>query len=941
MFLKTDIDSPRKILSLDGDWQFAIDTGNNAPIESFVSSEFNQTTTIPASFAEQQIGEPSSGTSLAGWEADYAYEGKVWYTRTIEIPQDLHDHSFELILRGVRWRSEVWLDGNYIGRSESLSTPHHYDVTSYINAGSQQRLTICIDNRMLYPLQESHVNSAETATRWGGITGGIDLLISHRSMIKNIHCIPDIHAKQFNLRIQTSPESTDFTLAVNITDPDSGNIYSASSIVSDTETSLAVSIGDDTHLWWDDEPFLYDAQIILSRGDQVLDRIETRLGLREISTEGKHILLNGKPVFLRGYVDCCIFPQTGYPSWDIEHYRRQFEIVRSYGFNHVRLHSWTPPQPFWIAADEAGMLVQTELPHWSCFYDYAETPAPEDVQTYLSAELDAIIETYQCHPSWVLFANGNELIGSAAGHPDLMALVKRGKSQDSTRLYTDNTGFGRIPAPERDVDFYIQSCNWHPPHKIYDAASADTSKDFSAITAMADRPLIGHEHGQFTMYVRPSEAKKYQGVIKPTWLNSVESSLKAKNLLDRVDDFIMASGTHIVRTYKENIERARRTRSLAGVQLLDIRDFPGQGHATTGILDMFWDSKGLIAPETFAQFNGAVTLLMRSPSPTFWTGKDITLKLEVSNYGREHINDAILQWRLEDQLNDISYTGEIVIGSAPVGEITMLPELRIPTDADSQAHAWKFTVSLNDVHNEWHLWSYPYPKSRSYAGISSNIESLRHVLIDADFSDDFAGTMMNMHGDTRRLTDAKLAIANRLSLRLLQYLVDGGRVWLMPDSKQLYDFVRTRYLPPFWSYLHFPDNVSSVMGTIVNQHPVLDQFPHDGFSDWQWYDIVNDSPAICLDSVPFIEPLVEVVDNFNRAKRLTYAFEATVGKGQLFVSTWQLHNLAVIGKPEVRYLLHMMTDYLCSDTISHSNELTVAQVLGLFKLTNGLVAELE
>ena len=115
----------------------------------------------------------------------------------------------------------------------------------------------------------------------------------------------------------------------------------------------------------------------------MIDAQTARVGLREIRVEGKQILLNGQPIFLRGYVDCCIFPQTGYPSWDIEHYRRQFAIAQSYGFNHVRCHSWTPPEPFWQAADEAGMLVQTELPHWSRFYDHAEIDPPEDVHEFL------------------------------------------------------------------------------------------------------------------------------------------------------------------------------------------------------------------------------------------------------------------------------------------------------------------------------------------------------------------------------------------------------------------------------------------------------------------------------------------------------------------------------------------------------------------------------
>ena len=186
-----------------------------------------------------------------------------------------------------------------------------------------------------------------------------------------------------------------------------------------------------------------------------------------------------------------------------------------------------------------------------------------------------------------------------------------------------------------------------------------------------------------------------------------------------------------------------------------------------------------------------------------------------------------------------------------------------------------------------------------------------------------------------------LAITDSVTLRLLQYLHDGGSVWLMPDQNSLYDSVRTRYLPPFWSYLHFPDNVSSVMGMIVHNHPVLQRFPHDGYSNWQWYNLVNDTPAICLDAVPFLQPIVEVVDNHNRAKRLAYAFESQVGRGRLFVSTWRLYDANVVGCPEASFLLSELMNYLLGEDFAPKFELSMAQVLSMFRLTNNVSTNLE
>ncbi len=936
----TTITASSHNLSLAGQWEFVLDPQDLGLGQEWFKRSLDTTIQVPASWSEQGFGEPPKSHFLAGWNPVLVYEGAAWYSRLLDVPSEWAGQFIELVLSGVRWRSTVWLDGVVIGQCESLSVPHRYNLAPYIKPAAQQRLTIQIDNRMIYPLDEGHANSDQTSTHWGGITGGAEIRVSPQSHIQSIKCRPDINARTFHLDVALQ-NAEGGQLDVSVINPETQTACTKQVRVENNHAFVSVELGSEARFWWDDDPFLYNLYVSLKQDDNIIHQLEKRIGLREISTRGKQILLNGNPVFLRGYVDCSIFPLTGYPSWDIEHYRHQFRVARSYGFNHVRLHSWTAPEPFWQAADELGMLVQSELPHWSQFYIDSAVQPPETVHHYLLNELEQIVEALNLHPSWVMFSNGNELIG-ANGHPALTALSAHGKSLDSTRLFTDQTGFGQLPSPTRTVDYYIQSCNWHPPKKIYDAASNDTTQDFSAVTAFSDRPVIGHEHGQFTMYVRPSEAAKYTGAIRPSWLESVEETFEAKGIVSRVYEYIHASGIHMVRTYKENIERARRSRGLAGIQLLDIRDFPGQGHATTGILDMFWDSKGLVEPEAFAAFNDSVVLLMRSPAPTFWNNQPIEVEIEVSNFGREAIMNDHLHWELIGENNSVYRSSDIHIQSASVGEITSLGQLSIPVDADG-AHAWELKVSIGSISNSWHLWTYPYPQfENTNFSISTRIKELRSVLPEADFRDNHGGTFLRIDYAHHLLkTDLDLAISDRLSLRLLQYLHDGGRVWLMPNASQIYDHVQTRYIAPFWSYLHFPDSMSFVMGTITHPHPALAGFPHDGLSDWQWYSLVNETPAIGLDSVPFIKPIIEVVDNFNRAKRLAYAFEAGIGAGRLFVSTWRLYDPVVNGRPEARHLMNTVLRYLQSEDFAPSERLSSGQLLGLFKLTNVRALNLE
>jgi beta-galactosidase/beta-glucuronidase len=103
------------------------------------------------------------------------------------------------------------------------------------------------------------------------------------------------------------------------------------------------------------------------------------------------------------------------------------------------------------------MLVQTELPNWSPHYGFAENDPPEATHQFLREELERIIAELHLHPSWVMLSNGNELIYQAAGHPLLVDLNQHARTLDPTRLYTDQTGMGQLPAPGRATDYYIQS----------------------------------------------------------------------------------------------------------------------------------------------------------------------------------------------------------------------------------------------------------------------------------------------------------------------------------------------------------------------------------------------------------------------------------------------------------------------------------------------------
>ena len=923
----------RKKLSLNGEWYFTLDPEGIFLEKDIGSAPAKSTVNVPGSWEEQGFGEPSKHNPIGTWKKLHEYVGTAWYSREVFISEDLKHQFMKLVLSGVRWMTKLWVNDRYVGEGESLVSDHVFDVTDFIKIGETNKVVIYVNNEMKYPLHDSHIHSYHTATNWGGITGGIFLEALPKTNIQDVRVYPRLEKNYIDVEVGLKNShllSSDSYLSIQIVKQDGGVVRDIQTPINsiDDKLNLTIDLWENVIYWDDRNPYFYHINLSIIQSKSKIDQQIRTLGIRSIKAEGKQILLNGLPAFLRGYVDCCIFPQTGYPSWNKEDYIKQFKTVKQYGFNHVRLHGWTPPKPFWEAADEEGMLVQTELPHWSALYMIREKDPNQDIHDFLTRELYRVVESLNEHPSFVLLSPGNELI-SPQGHEKLNEVVKLCRALDSTRLYTDNTGFGRLPAHDREGDFYIPSLNAHPPLNNNFAGTPNTFEDYNVVTMQEAKPILAHEHGQFTMYVRPQEAQKYKGVLRPHWLETTMATLEKKGQLERIDEFIEASGTLQARAYKENIERARRTSGLSGIQLLDIRDFPGQGHATTGVLDVFWDNKGTISPEKFRSFNDEVVILMRSLNRTHYAGEKLRVTIDVSNFSTDSFQQSELTWELSANQKTLQ-SGAIPVTEIIPGNVTSLGVIEVETPAN-QSQSLSLTVKLAGadriIENEWEFWTYSRPTLHKDASrIWTDVSKLGNSLYGAKFT----GKIGFDGFSYKEEKDIDLAISDHLSTELLQFLLDGGKAWIMAEEGNQFDEVITRFLPIFWNYIWFPAQIGTTMGMIIHDHPSLEHFPHDGRSNWNWFHLVDRAIALNLETVPQVKPIVEVIDNHNRGKHLAYSFETKVGEGKLYVSTFNI--LKNLKRPEVESLLHKNIHYLMSDQFNPTANLTVGELLGLFKL---------
>jgi hypothetical protein len=128
------------------------------------------------------------------------------------------------------------------------------------------------------------------------------------------------------------------------------------------------------------------------------------------------------------------------------------------------------------------------------------------------------------------------------------------------------------------------------------------------------------------------EIDKYTGVLEPLNFIAVREDMKRKGLLDRADDYLKATGKFAAILYKEEIERAIKSDGLSGYQLLDLHDFPGQGTALVGLLDAFWDNKGVISSTEYRQFSAPVVPFANCPKAVYLNNEEFKAVLAVSNY---------------------------------------------------------------------------------------------------------------------------------------------------------------------------------------------------------------------------------------------------------------------------------------------------------------------
>ena len=971
-------------ISLAGTWKFKLDAEDVGVEQEWFAQRLDDSVTLPGTTDENHKGIKKDEQCIDRLSRVWYWKGPAWYQRRVTVPDSWKGRRITLLLERTK-NTRVWVDTTFCGGEDTLSAPQFFDLTAAMTPGEhtltvlvdnaklppvgpshavdertqtnwngivgriELRATdpVWIDDLQVYP----DVEKKQVVVRAviGNITGRAasgqitarcgSLLVGRppRFVSQPVRWPSEAVEKAGRSHVDglggpsystgdglggPSYNTAESPLRQSLVFPPQTIEFNAPE--RENAVEFTYKLGENAPLWDEFQPAMLRLTLGLAStagGKPFHDRRSVDFGMRQFAATRNQLTINGRPVFLRGKLDCCFFPLTGYPPMDKAGWLRVLSIAKSYGINHYRFHSWCPPEAAFEAADQLGMYLQPELPNKRSAFaapenieaaihnidrlDVASTERVKTLYEYGRREGELIFKAYGNHPSFVMFTLGNEL-GRTPGMFEMVAYYKK---IDRRHLYAQGANnMHWAPSLAAGDDFWI-TCKTSKtlpvrgaffqgdyPNPYIEHSPPSTLFDFSESIAGVPVPVISHENGSFQVSPDFREIPKYTGVVKARNLEIFRDRLEAAGMLDQAHDFVRASGALSVICHREDIEATLRTPGFGGFQLLDLQDFPGQGTALVGMLNVFMQSKGLITPEAWRQFCCEIVPLLRMEKYTWTTDETFIGRVEVAHYGPADLADARVTWTARDTDGRAVARGTfdpVLIEQGKVFEVGMFA-MPLRHIAAPQKLTITAAVEGTKYRNGYDIWVYP-------PNVDTSVPS---------------GVL---------LTDRLTAAATQ------EHLAAGRKVLLLPKLDRLPHSIKGSFQTDFWCFPMFRrgaerQGIEVAPGTLGflcdPATPALADFPTEFHSNWQWWHLVKNSRPIILDDTPAgYRPTVQAIDNFERNHKLGLIFETKVGRGKLLVCAIDLSNHQ--DKPAARQLLHSLLQYVDSKKFDPNEELDI------------------
>jgi len=823
--------------------------------------------------------------------------GVGWYRKSIFITENLTSSSFILQVGPCVMNGAVWCNGHKASSHIGFLTGFEVDLSKFIIPDQNNEIVIAVSNA---------ANDRRSCAirgyngRRGGIGDGVKLKVAGKSYIKDFNVRLDSERLVWDIEID-GVETKDTELLWALVESKGNQIHSSGILAINGRNINFSSEATGLNLWTDRNPQLYRLELTLKQKNLVLDYEVCDWGCRKLATSGYRIFLNNNPVYLRGSTEHFYFPKTCNPHWDKAEYKDNIRKLKKIGFNWLRFHTWCPPEPYLAAADEEGMLVQIEVPRYS-----------------RESEWEDIIRLCRRHPSVIIFCGGNEDLIDESRLIELKTLAAMVKNLAPNCLFNPQEGLRGIEYG--DLESMGKICREpfeYNPHRLnelstfsdvygtfnagllsYFAGDFDDPAKLDRYLTIYDKPCLSHEIGILGNYLDVNLENRYKNTYTGDELFSeIRKYLKRNGLLNKAPIYYHNSCliTGIIR--KHTIENARRCSLLTGYDFLGGIDTHWHrcGYPC-GVLNEFYELKpGQSEQDICAYNNESVILLDVNCQRNLAVGDEFCHKVMVSFFGDKKIKKGLLEWQLSLADGKELISGTIITHQLLFGEINDIGviEFTIPElDKNSKMELrCRFICDDIELENHWNFWGFKInPTNISSVAIDKrcNINSKFTKHITA-----FKGILSD---------DLHTVITPHITTTLMDFLINGGNLILTDNFPT--DISDTGFQPAPCG------RVQGDLATVIYDHPVFNNFPHQGFCDWQFYALLKNSRTMIFsnEAIPF-QPVIETVSSFKHIQRKAPLCEFNVGAGRLIMTSLNFMSNDPASHCFFQELLNYMFEY--------------------------------
>lgn len=785
--------------------------------------------------------------------------GTFFYRRTFRWK---NTHGSPVIhFEGVQNTVSVWINDVFLERREGYSTPFDIKITDGLLKDGENTIVLSVSNHRLKGYDDEPVSGLTSRAAnecTGGITGDIELRI-FPGPLRDIALFVSDDCRTVTVKPDIL-ENAELCWEVY----DNGKQLKAGKCNGDFTFEAT-----DLELWCPESPKLYTLKITC--GNTVLKR---KFGVRRLLAVGESFTLNGAPYYLRGICEHCYFPETVHPGHDINYYRSIIRSVKKLGFNFIRFHTYIPEEEYMQAADELGILIHVESPN----------------NTTLS-EWNQIVRFCRRHTSVVIYCCGNEML---LDEPFIEHIRKCAEDvhENTDSLFSPYSALRGLEywffEPKQEHELADKPFRHHPRRfktlgefsdmyssftnemNSYESLNCDPA-EVDAWGCVYNKPRVCHEICIDGTYTDLSLKNRYNGlrIGKTDMFSSIERHLESKGLLSRAPLYFRNSSEWQRRIRKYCFEQTRRSNRLAGFDFLG----PIDTHWHTfgydvGMMNEFYELKPGETVRNVLMYNSPTVLLTDLERKTnFYSGENLNFSIYASHFGSDNLINAKLNIRLTVS-GKIIHKETIDVDKAENGKVTKLYDFAYTLPEVKKPQAMKLYITLDGnelfTENEWELYIFPKVSAPQ---------------------------------------PESLIVSEGMSGTELEILLKEGKDVLILGSDP---FV---HLPTSFR-IALAGRTSGNLATVIGEHPVLSDIPHDGFCGWQFGDLLEEGKAICFEdlSIPF-NPIIEVVSSHKYAIRQSALFEFKAFNGRFIVCSLDFND----NDPAANWLKARLISYASSE----------------------------